>query len=208
MVYLERAENLSFDEERIANAQILRGNVVFRHEEALMYCDSAYFYEGTNSLDAFGHVRFVQGDTLQGFGDKLFYDGNTKLAPHAQHVKLVHGREKENPTILTTDSLNYDRMAEVAYYFHGGSAKDSLNTLISVRGSYRPNTKQAVFSREVVLTNPKFVLTSDTLLYNTETKVADIVSPTLIIYEQETDIHFSAGGITPRRSGRCCSTGR
>ena len=44
MVYLERAENLSFDEERIADAQILRGNVIFRHEEALMYCDSAYFY--------------------------------------------------------------------------------------------------------------------------------------------------------------------
>ena len=83
MVYLERADNLSFDEERIANAQILRGNVIFRHEEALMYCDSAYFYENTNSIDAFGHVRFVQGDTLQGFGDKLFYDGNTKLAAFA-----------------------------------------------------------------------------------------------------------------------------
>ncbi|MBR1381402.1 MAG: hypothetical protein IJ554_02905, partial [Paludibacteraceae bacterium] len=68
MVYLERADNLSFDEERIANAQILRGNVIFRHEEALMYCDSAYFYENTNSIDAFGQVRFVQGDTLQGFG--------------------------------------------------------------------------------------------------------------------------------------------
>lgn len=193
MVYLERAENLSFDEERIANAQILRGNVIFRHEEALMYCDSAYFYEGTNSLDAFGHVRFVQGDTLRGFGDKLFYDGNTKLARLRRHVRLVHGRETENPTILTTDSLNYDRTAGVTYYFAGGEVRDSLNTLTSVRGSYRPNTKQAVFSREVVLTNPKFVLTSDTLLYNTDTKVADIVSPTEIIYEEETDIHSSRG---------------
>ena len=72
MVYLERAANLSFDQERIAAAQIVKGNVVFRHEDALMYCDSAYIYEGTNSRDAFGHVRFVQGDTLRGFGDKLF----------------------------------------------------------------------------------------------------------------------------------------
>lgn len=128
MVYLERADNLSFDEERIANAQILRGNVIFRHEEALMYCDSAYFYENTNSIDAFGHVRFVQGDTLQGFGDKLFYDGNTKLARLRRHVKMIHGRKHENPTILTTDSLNYDRAAGVAYYFHNGEIKDSLNT--------------------------------------------------------------------------------
>ena len=193
MVYLERAENLSFDQERIADAQILRGNVVFRHDDALMYCDSAYFYEGSNSLDAFGHVRFVQGDTLSGYGDKLFYDGNAKLARMRRNVRLVHGRADENPTVLTTDSLNYDRAAGVAYYFHGGTVRDSLNTLVSIRGNYRPDTKQAVFSKEVQLTNPNFVLTSDTLLYNTATKVADLVSPTEIIYEKETDIHTSLG---------------
>ena len=193
MVYLERASNLSFDEERIADAQILRDDVIFRHEDALMYCDSAYFYEGSNSLDAFGHVRFVQGDTLRGFCDKLYYDGNRKLARMRQHVRLVHGRANENPTILTTDSLNYDRVAGVAYYFLGGEVRDSLNTLVSIRGNYRPNTNQAIFSREVVLTNPNFILTSDTLLYNTETKIADIVSPTEIIYDEETDIHSSRG---------------
>lgn len=193
MVYLERAENLNYDEQRIANAQILKGNVVFRHEEALMYCDSAYFYENTNSLDAFGHVRFVQGDTLRGFGDLLYYDGNSKLARLRRHVRLIHGRENENPTVLTTDSLNYDRLEGVAYYVTGGEIKDSLNTLVSVRGNYRPNTKQAVFSQDVVLTNSRFVLTSDTLLYNTDTKIADIVSPTQIIYEEETDITSSRG---------------
>lgn len=193
MVYLERAENLNYDEQRIANAQILKGNVVFRHEEALMYCDSAYFYENTNSLDAFGHVRFVQGDTLRGFGDLLYYDGNSKLARLRRHVRLIHGRENENPTVLTTDSLNYDRLEGVAYYYTGGEIKDSLNTLVSVRGNYRPNTKQAVFSQDVVLTNSRFVLTSDTLLYNTDTKIADIVSPTQIIYEEETDITSSRG---------------
>lgn len=193
MVYLERSETLNYDEARIADAQILKGNVVFRHEDALMYCDSAYFYEGTNSLDAFGHVRFEQGDTLQGFGDKLFYDGNTKLARLRRHVKLVHGRLDDNPTILTTDTLNYDRAAGIAYYYSGGEVKDSLNTLTSVQGNYQPDTKQAVFSKEVVLTNPNFVLTSDTLLYNTDTKVTDIVSPTQIIYEEQTTIHSSRG---------------
>ncbi len=193
MVYLERAENLSFDQDRIADAQILRGNVIFRHENALMYCDSAYFYDKTNSLDAFGHVRFEQGDTLQGFGDKLFYNGNTKLARLRNHVKLIHGRLNANPTTLTTDSLNYDRSAGVAYYFNNGKIQDTLNVLVSVRGSYRPDSKQAIFSKDVVLTHPNFVLTSDTLLYNTVTKVADIVSPTKIVYEEETDIHSSRG---------------
>ena len=193
MVYLEHSETLSFDGERIANAQILKGDVIFRHEEMWMYCDSAYFYEGTNSLDAFGHIRFVQGDTLKGFGDKLFYDGNTKLARMRQNVKLIHGREDENPTILTTDTLNYDRLAGVAYYYSGGEVKDTLNTLTSIRGNYTPGTNRAVFSQEVQLTNPKFVLNSDTLIYNTETKVADIISPTTIVYEQETTIRSSKG---------------
>ena len=152
MVYLEHSETLSFDKERLADAQILRGDVIFRHEEMWMYCDSAYFYEGSNSLDAFGHIRFVQGDTLLGFGDKLFYDGNTKLARMRQNVKLIHGREDENPTILTTDTLNYDRNAGVAYYYSGGEVKDTLNTLTSIRGNYTPGTNQAVFSHDVQLT--------------------------------------------------------
>ena len=192
LVYLEHSETLSFDQDRIANAQILRGNVIFRHEDALMYCDSAYFYDEENSLDAFGHVRFEQGDTLKGYGDKLFYDGNTKLARLRRNVRLVHGQE-DNPTVLTTDSLNYDRARDVAYYYSGGTIADSLNTLRSVRGKYYPNSKQAVFSQEVRLDNPKFVLTSDTLLYNTETKIADLVSPSTIVYEEETNIYSSLG---------------
>lgn len=193
MVYLERSETLSFDQERIPDAQILRGDVVFRHDNALMYCDSAYFYEHTNSLDAFGRVRFVQGDTLRGYGDKLFYNGNTKLARMRRNVRLEHGRLKENPTVLTTDSLNYDRNANIAYYYTGGTIADSLNTLTSIYGQYSPNNKQAIFSKNVVLVNPKFILESDTLLYNTESKIANIVSPTQIIYEEETNIYTSRG---------------
>lgn len=192
MVYLEHCQTLSFDQERLANAQILKGDVVFRHDDAVMYCDSAYFYDQDNSFDAFGHVRFEQGDTLKGYGDKLYYDGNTKLARLRRNVKLVHGNS-ENPTILTTDSLNYNRALDIAYYYSGGTIKDTLNTLFAVRGKYYPNTNQAIFSEDVQLNNPKFRLTSDTLLYNTATKVADIISPTQIVYEEETTILTSLG---------------
>ena len=49
LVYLEHSETLSFDEKRLPDAQILRGNVCFRHDSVLMYCDSAYFFEKENS---------------------------------------------------------------------------------------------------------------------------------------------------------------
>ena len=80
LVYLEHAETLQFDDENFPGAQLLTGDVQFRHEDAYMYCDYAYFYEEQNSLDAFGNVRFVQGDTLFGYSDLLHYNGDTKFA--------------------------------------------------------------------------------------------------------------------------------
>lgn len=193
LVYLEHSETLSFDEERYPDAQLLKGNVVFRHDSALMYCDSALFYEKTNSLDAFGHVRLVQGDTLESFSDVLYYDGNTKFARLRKHVKLVH-----TGTVLTTDSLNYDRLNNFAWYYTGGKIVDSLNTLTSKWGQYETSTCQAVFKTNVRLVNEKFVLTADTLKYNTKSNIADLVGPTEILYEKETTILSTLGWYNTR----------
>ena len=186
LVYLEHSETLSFDEKRLPDAQILRGDVRFRHDSVLMFCDSAYFFEKDNSLHAFGHVHMIQGDTLEGFGDVLYYNGNTKMARLRKNVKLIHQQ-----TTLTTDSLNYDRIHDIAYYFSGGVIQDSLNTLASQWGQYTPNNHQALFRSEVVLNNPKFVLTADTLGYNTESYQSDLIGPTTILYEEETDEYES-----------------
>lgn len=188
MVYLEHSDVLKFDEEKHPDAQLLKGNVCFRHDDAMMYCDSAYYYEKNNSLDAFGHVRLNQGDTLQGFSDRMYYDGNTKTARMRKNVRLLH-----NNTLLTTDSLNYNRQADLAYYFGGGQINDSTNTLSSLWGQYTPPTKQAMFKTDVRLCSEQFTLDSDTLLYNTETHIAKIVSPAVILYEEETTIYTSNG---------------
>lgn len=189
LVYLERADNLLFDQNVLPDARIVVGNVLFRHDDALMYCDSANFYEKSNSLDAFGHVKMVQGDTLTGYGDKLFYNGNTKLARLRQNVRLLHQN-----SVLTTDSLNYDRANDIAYYYSGGKIVDELNTLTSRWGQYTPYNKHAAFRDSVHLVNNRFTMDTDTLLYDTETHIAQLVSPTVILYEQETTI-FSSNGV-------------
>ncbi len=192
-MYLEHCETLTFDEERLPDAQILKGNVRFRHEDALMWCDSAYFYEKQNSFDAFGHVHFEQGDTLHGYSDVLYYDGDTKLARLRENVRLVH-----TSTTLTTDSLNYDRHKDLAYYYTGGVIKDSLNTLTSIWGQYYPPENQSVFKTDVRLVNEKFVLTADSLKYNTKSNIADLVGPTKIVYEEETTILSTLGWYNTR----------
>lgn len=161
------------------NAQILVGDVVFRHDSIYMYCDSACFYEKTNSLEAFDNVKMVQGDTLFLYGDYLFYDGNTQIAQVRNNVRM-----ENRTTTLTTDSLNYDRVANLGYFFDGGTLMDEENVLTSDWGEYSPSTKESVFNYEVKLVNPQFVLTSDTLRYNTATKIANIVGPSDIDSEE------------------------
>ena len=157
------------------NAQILVGNVAFRHDSIYMYCDSACFYEKTNSLEAFDNVRMEQGDTLFLYGDYLFYDGNTQIAQVRNNVRM-----ENRTTTLVTDSLNYDRVANLGYFFEGGTLTDEQNELTSQWGEYSPATKMSVFNYDVHLRNPKFVLTSDTLRYSTATKIANIVGPSNI----------------------------
>ncbi|MBO4370535.1 MAG: hypothetical protein J5808_04130 [Paludibacteraceae bacterium] len=188
MVYLEHSETLSFDDERIPDCQILKGDVRFRHEQALMYCDSAFFNDKHNTIDAFGHVKMVQGDTLFVYGDKLYYDGNTKLARLRKNVKM-----QNKDMTLYTDSLNYDRVNEIGYYFNGGKIVDSENTLTSIGGKYYSNQNTAVFRHKVVLNNPKFVLHSDTLNYNTSSHVAVILGPSVIDYEDSTHVYSTHG---------------
>ena len=158
------------------DAQILIGNVAFRHDSVYMYCDSACFYEKTNSLEAFDNVKMVQGDTLFLYVDYLFYDGNTQIAQVRYNVRM----ENKNTTLLT-DSLNYDRIYNLGYYFDGGTLMDEENVLTSEWGEYSPATKISVFNYDVKLVNPKFTLTSDTLRYSTATKIANILGPSDIV---------------------------
>lgn len=180
-IYLLHSDRLFHDTQVDAKAQILVGNVQFLHDEVLMYCDSALFYEASNSLDAFGNVRMVQGDTLSLTGDVLYYDGLEKLARVRNNVVLVHGQ-----MTLYTDSLDYDRLYNVGYFFEGGHLVTKDNDLTSDWGEYRPETKVAVFNYNVHMVSPappqkaRTTLLTDTLYYNTVTSVANARGPSTI----------------------------
>ena len=186
-VYLIHSNTLSFDKAVKPDAQILNGDVCFRHDSSYMYCDSAYFFEQTNSLEAFSNVRMEQGDTLFVYGDYLFYDGNTQVAYLRENVRMENGQ-----VTLFTDSLNYERIPNIGYYFEGGLIVDSLNQLSSFYGQYSPETKLAVFNDSVQVENPDFTLYSDTLHYDTESKVATILGLSVIVSDSGT-IHTSRG---------------
>lgn len=182
-VFLEYADSLFKVESRdTVERQIVKGNVKFRQGGMWMYCDSAYYYPELNSLDAFGHVKMEQGDTLFVYADKLYYEGNEQLAKlkngeSQQKVKLIN-----RDVTLTTDSLDYSISSEIGWYSRWGTIDDKVNTLTSLYGEYSPDTKIADFYTDVVLVNNKdgYTMLTDTLHYNTSTHIAEIASKTKI----------------------------
>lgn len=188
LILLEHTDTLSVDEYAMPGIKLLKGNVKFKHNDAILKCDSAYFDQTANTFQAFSNIKIIQGDTLTLDGDFLTYDGNIRLAKVWENVKL-----KNKNTRLTTDTLYYDRLANLAYYYTGGTIKDGNNTLTSTWGQYSPNTKTALFKNKVVLQTPDGVLTADTLKYYTDTSIADMVGNSRINYKEKTKIYSEKG---------------
>lgn len=157
------------------------GNVKLRHMDMFMTCDSLYQYPDSNYIEAFGRVHAVQNDTLNLWGDLLFYNGNTEKARVRNNVVM-----KDPQITLTTDSLNYDAANRVGHYFNGGTIRDSVNTLVSDIGYYYVPINEMFFKDSVKVYTPEYTLYSDTLKYQTETKIITILGPTTIIGDNRT----------------------
>lgn len=175
-VYLIHADELKYDlYGSNPGAQIAKGKVAFSHDGGKLWCDSAYYYEASNSVKAFGHVKFVQGDTLSLTCERGDYDGQ-ELMMHARHnVVLKHRRQT-----LYTDSLDYDRLYEYAYFYDGGKLVDGKDQLSSDWGEYNTKTREAIFYYDVRMRSPERLIETDTLHYDTRTSTAHITGESQI----------------------------
>ena len=156
-------------------------NVKFSHKGALLYCDLAIQNSSSNVIEAYGHVRIVQGDTVTVQGDTMYYYGNTRNATVLNRVIL-----KDRKMTLTTARLDYDMANGLAHYPTKGRIVDKENVLTSEEGYYSTRTKEFTFIRNVRLVNPQTTLIADSLLYNSATKVATFQGPTKIINKDGT----------------------
>ena len=145
----------------------LIGDVILVQNKTTIYCDSAIINKSKNSVEAFGKIRITEGDSVTVTSSGLTYDGDTKTAFLRRNVVFT----KLGIATLYTDFLDYDRKKNEARYFNGGKLVDSTNTLNSKKGYYDITTNIASFKTEVVGVNPDYTLTSDTLQYNSTTKV-------------------------------------
>ena len=177
-IHIEHYDKATYSKS-MGDVQRLIGHVKMRHDSAYFFCDSAYFYQKTNSFDAYQNVHIIINDSVEVFSDLLNYDGNTRFAEFFNNVKLM-----DDSTTLLTEYLTYDRNLHLACYPDSATTYRGDKTLISCIGYYRDNLKEFSFFENVEVTSPKYQMYTDTLYYNTSIEKMWFEGPTTIINKE------------------------
>ena len=159
----------------VTQLQMLAGNVVLQQDNTKFYCDSAVINKHLNILEAFGKVHINDADSIHTYGEYLIYHIDTKMAVLKKNVKLTDGKG-----VLTTDELQYDTKAKTGIYTTGGKIVNGTTTITSKEATYYGDLKDVYFKKEVKMRDPKFDLSTDSLLYNTESQLATFITKTYI----------------------------
>ncbi len=182
------ANILRYDASISPDIQILTGNVIFTHEGAICYADTALYNEKENIIEAFGKELIIHiNDTVHLYGKYLTYNGNTKIFTIEEDVIL-----SDEYSVLYTDKLTYFRNENYGFYINNGKIVNDSNTLTSQQGWYYTSSKDVYFKNNVLLTTPDYTVKTDTLQYNTKRKIAYFLTATSI-YSDENTIYCEAG---------------
>ena len=174
-IVIENSDFSDLNEIELPGAFLLTGNVRAVHDGVVLTCNKAYYYKNENYIKAFGDVQMVQGDTLFLNGKYAEYNGNVKQAFATGNVVM-----RSPEMSLVTDTINFDRVKQEAYYNSNGTIVNKENTLKSKSGRYYLTQKKYQFLTSVVLTNPQYVIKSNHLDYYTNSGHSYLFGPSTI----------------------------
>jgi lipopolysaccharide export system protein LptA len=179
-IVIEYSDFIDMNQTEVPGAVVLTGNVRVLHDGVRMTCNKVYHFKSENYVKLFGNVKMNQGDTL--FMDSKYaeYNGNKKFAYATGNVRM-----RSPDMTLTTDTVNFDRTIQQAYYNTWGTIVNADNTLRSKSGRYHLTQKKYEFRTAVTLTNPKYVLKSNHLDYYTNSGHAYVFGPSTITSKQD-----------------------
>lgn len=176
-IQIINTDELRFD--AASQSKYCKGNIKVLHEGVFIQCDSAVINDKYNTVDGIGKVYIYQPDTFDMRGNRVFYDGKTKIARVSGDVVLT-----DQKMTLTTPFIDYDTKNKSGSYSAGGLIVNENDRLTSNKGYYNSRTNVASFKENVVLVNPEYTMTGDTLQYNTSYRTAYFFGPTVIQSEQ------------------------
>ena len=175
---IEIINGLSLREKTIdslTKIETIAGNVLLREGATKFSCDSAIINRKLNVMEAFGNVHINDADSVHTYAQYLKYIGAERIAYLKKNVRLT-----DRKGTLTTDDLVYDLKTGIGNYHNGGKVINGKTILTSSEGTYYADTKDVLFKNNVDLTDPKYKIKADSLLYNTNTQVVTFTGPTHI----------------------------
>ena len=179
-IIIENSDFTEMNQNEVPGAVILSGNVQILHDGVRITCNKAYHFTDENYVKLFGNVKMNQGDSL--FMDSRYaeYNGDKKFAYATGGVIM-----RSPDMTLTTDTINFDRAIQQAYYNSHGTIVNKENTLKSKSGRYIIGQKKYEFRTAVTLTNPKYVLKSNNLDYYTNSGHSYVFGPSTITSKED-----------------------
>ncbi len=164
------------------------GHVFFQDGNTLFYSDSAVHNKLLNTLEAFGNVHIIDNDTIHTRSQYLIYYIDNKQAVLKKKASMTDGKGT-----LTTEELFYDTQLKLGTYTNGGKVVNGNTVLTSKEATYYGDLKDVYFKQDVKLKNPSYDITTDSLLYNTESQIATFITKTFIIDSNKSQIVTSDG---------------
>ena len=174
-INVEYSDFADINQTEIPDALLLSGHVRVSHEGVVFTCNKAYFFQKENYIKAFGEVQMIQGDTLFLNSKYAEYNGEVKKAYATGNVIM-----RSPESTLVTDTINFDRNTQEAFYNSYGKITNKENTLKSKSGRYFANEKKFKFLTTVTITNPKYTIKSNHLDYYTNSGHSYLFGPSTI----------------------------
>lgn len=176
-VFLDHADDLSYDEAKRPGVQIAKGKVRFRFEDYTLACDSAFFNQFANTFQALGHVKMHRGTgNINLTCGRANYNSMTRIFQARKNVVLT-----QPGSALHCDSLDYNSNSHMANYEGHGRLVGNGSTITSEKGEYNTQTHDSHFTgKRVVLHSPEYNLTTPDLTYNTQTKQGHVQGKSVI----------------------------
>ena len=166
---------------------ILVGNFAAHHNGTVILADSAIRYPN-QSFECFGNVLINQNETYA-YGDRAHYDrANSTATIYSELVKVVDG-----DAVMYTYNCMFDTADEVGIFYDGCYVRKGESHLEAERGYYNTQTHDLIAVDNVEMRDEKYLMTGDSVIFNTQTEDAQYFTNTNIWNEKDEYLFANAG---------------
>jgi len=155
----------------------------FLYQGNTLYCDSAFYFDATKTIRAYGHVHIRKREDINLFCDSLCFYTETGMVDLWGNVRAMNQQYR-----LLTDSMSYDTKNEQGIYRDGGKVENLLQKeeITSRIGHFIPRKNTLLFSHQVVYFSDEIELTTDSLHFNYDQELVHFFGETCIVTDQAT----------------------